>query len=126
MPHLRQHHERKEKEADAATPPPKGCMAVRVGQEGEEQRRFVVPVAYLSHPLFAELLEEAAEEYGFSQRGAIAIPCGVQHFRHVQDVIDRERGSGAVGGLLHHRNHHHQHGQQSHHHFPHLAGCFGA
>ncbi|CAL9089287.1 unnamed protein product [Musa textilis] len=111
MPHLG-HRERKERAATGL--PPEGCMAVRVGQEGEEQRRFVVPVAHLSHPLFAELLEEAKAEYGFSQPGAICIPCGVDHFRHVNDVIDRERGSAAV-----------------HHHHPtlrllHFACCFGA
>ncbi|XP_065004081.1 auxin-responsive protein SAUR32-like [Musa acuminata AAA Group] len=111
MPHMG-HRERKERAA--AGLPPKGCMAVRVGQEGEEQRRVVVPVAHLSHPLFAEFLEEAKAEYGFSQPGAISIPCGVDHFRHVNDVIDRERGSAAV----------------HHHHLPlrllHFACCFGA
>ncbi|RZR79993.1 hypothetical protein BHM03_00005886 [Ensete ventricosum] len=111
MPHLGQ---RERKKRAAAGLPPKGCMAVRVGQEGEEQRRFVVPIAHLSHPLFAELLDEAAAEYGFSQPGAISIPCGVDYFRHVNDVIDRERAGSAV----------------HHHHLPlrllHFAGCFGA
>ncbi|CAL9044788.1 unnamed protein product, partial [Musa banksii] len=84
----------------AAEMPPKGCMAVRVGQEGEEQRRFVVPVAYLDHPLFAELLDTAAQEYGFNQKGPIAIPCGVDHFRHVSDVIHSDQGAAAG----HHRH----------------------
>ncbi|KAJ8513472.1 hypothetical protein OPV22_003906 [Ensete ventricosum] len=111
MRHLGQ---RERKKRAAAGLPPKGCMAVRVGQEGEEQRRFVVPIAHLSHPLFAEFLDEAAAEYGFSQPGAISIPCGVDYFRHVDDVIDRERAGSAV----------------HHHHLPlrllHFAGCFGA
>ncbi|RRT56208.1 hypothetical protein B296_00007510 [Ensete ventricosum] len=107
------HHEKKEK----AGAPPRGCMAVRVGPEGQEQQRLLVPVAHLSHPLFAELLDEAAAEYGFSQAGPIAIPCGIEHFRRVQDAIDHEIGGGAGN---HHHHHHH------HHHLPHFAGCFGA
>ncbi|KAG6518355.1 hypothetical protein ZIOFF_021830 [Zingiber officinale] len=62
MPHLGGGHH--EKEVEEGKPPRKGWMALRVGPEGEEQRRFVVPVACLSHPLFAELLDEAAAEYG--------------------------------------------------------------
>ncbi|KAG6521239.1 hypothetical protein ZIOFF_018349 [Zingiber officinale] len=64
MPHLGGGHH--EKEVEEGKPPRKGWMALRVGPEGEEQRRFVVPVACLSHPLFAELLDEAAAEYGLS------------------------------------------------------------
>jgi hypothetical protein len=52
--------------ADSATMvAPKGCVTVRVGAEGEEQRRFAVPLGHLSHPLFLALLEEAEREYGF-------------------------------------------------------------
>jgi SAUR family protein len=71
---------------------PKGCVTVRVGAEGEEQRRFAVPLGHLSHPLFAALLEEAEREYGFRQQGAIAIPCRVDRFVHVEQLIDRDLG----------------------------------
>ncbi|KAF8687025.1 hypothetical protein HU200_043306 [Digitaria exilis] len=101
--------------------PPKGCMAVRVVGPGggEEEERFVVPVGYLKHPLFVALLKAAEEEYGFEQKGAITIPCGVDHFRRVQ-------------GIIHHKNKNHHHHNISaaaggHHsnHF-HIAGCFRA
>ncbi|KAL8240797.1 hypothetical protein R6Q59_014152 [Mikania micrantha] len=69
---------------------PKGCMAVMVGHEGEEQKRFVIPVIYIYHPLFLELLKEAEEEYGFHHRGPINIPCNVQQFSDVEG-IDQER-----------------------------------
>ncbi|KAI4355288.1 hypothetical protein L6164_004077 [Bauhinia variegata] len=60
---------------------PKGCLAIKVGQ-GEEQQRIVVPVLYLNHPLFAELLKEAEEEYGFEyHQGTITIPCQMEDFR---------------------------------------------
>ncbi|RDX78998.1 Auxin-responsive protein SAUR32, partial [Mucuna pruriens] len=81
---------------------PKGCMAIKVGQ-GEEQQRFVVPVMYINHPLFMQLLKEAEEEYGFDQKGTITIPCHVEEFRNVRGLIDRDKS-------LHHHNH---------------GGCFG-
>ncbi|CAA6673665.1 unnamed protein product [Spirodela intermedia] len=83
---------------------PKGCLAVMVGLEGEEKQRFIVPVEYLSHPLFQRLLKEAEEEYGFDHKGAIAIPCCAVEFRSVQGQIDRETAIAS----------------------PHLVGCFRA
>ncbi|KAJ9130954.1 hypothetical protein P3X46_033918 [Hevea brasiliensis] len=77
---------------------PKGCLAILVGQ-GEEQQRFVIPVIYINHPLFIQLLKEAEEEYGFDQKGPITIPCHVEEFRNVQGMIDREN--------IHHHHHHH-------------------
>ncbi|EPS71803.1 hypothetical protein M569_02965, partial [Genlisea aurea] len=78
---------------------PKGRLAVTVGQ-GAEQQRFVIPVMYFNHPLFVRLLQEAEEEYGFDQKGLINIPCGVDQFRYVSGLIDRETAS--------HHHHHHQ------------------
>ncbi|KAI0530496.1 hypothetical protein KFK09_000040 [Dendrobium nobile] len=75
--------------------PPKGWLAIRVGEEGREQRRFLVPVRYLSHPLFIELLKESEEEYGFQQKGAIRIPCEIEYFLHVKEVIDRDNSCRA-------------------------------
>ncbi|WOL13134.1 hypothetical protein Cni_G21903 [Canna indica] len=93
--------------------PPKGWVAIRVGGEGEEQQRFLVPVGYLNHPLFVALLRVAEEEYGFHHSGAITIPCHVEHFRHVQGIIDRDNSStsssasaAAAAGAGGHRHHH--------------------
>ncbi|GFP93335.1 auxin-induced protein 15a [Phtheirospermum japonicum] len=49
---------------------PKGCVAITVGQ-GAEQQRLVIPVMYVNHPLFMDLLKEAEEEYGFDHNGPI-------------------------------------------------------
>ncbi|KAK8658355.1 hypothetical protein V6N13_036563 [Hibiscus sabdariffa] len=76
---------------------PKGCLAIMVGQ-GEEQQRFVIPVIYINHPLFMQLLKVAEEEYGFDQKGPITIPCHVEEFRNVQGMIDKDH---------HHHHHHH-------------------
>jgi len=105
-------------------------MAVRVvgpaggggREEEEEEERFVVPVGYLKHPLFVALLKAAEEEYGFEQKGAITIPCGVDHFRRVQGIIHHQRqhhNHHGSGGGAHHGHH------SSNHHF-HIAGCFRA
>ncbi|KAL4310392.1 hypothetical protein GQ457_01G050780 [Hibiscus cannabinus] len=102
LPHLlHQHHHHEKKQFRDV---PKGCLAIKVGSEGEEQQRFVVPVMYFNHPLFMQLLKEAEKEYGFDQKGTITIPCNVQEFRNVSGLIDRENS-------LHHHHHH-------------LVGCF--
>ncbi|XP_020214528.1 auxin-responsive protein SAUR32 [Cajanus cajan] len=48
---------------------------VVIAEHGEGPKRFVVPLKFLNNSRFLRLLEEAAEEYGFDQRGALAIPC---------------------------------------------------
>lgn len=82
---------------------PKGCLAVRVGEAGGDQQKFVVPVIWFNHPLFVQLLKQAEDEYGFEQKGTITIPCNVQHFRTI------------IGLIIHH--HHHQNQNQNY-------GCF--
>ncbi|CAN7032067.1 hypothetical protein BRARA_H01119 [Brassica rapa] len=63
---------------------PKGHLVVHVGECGDDTRRVVVPVVYLNHPLFGELLEEKERAYGFDQPGRITIPCRVSDFEKVQ------------------------------------------
>lgn len=84
LPHLHLHMGGEKKDI------PKGCLTVLVGQ-GEEQQRFIVSIMDINHPLFVELLKEAEEEYGFEQKGPIMIPCHVEEFRSVQDLINREK-----------------------------------
>ncbi|XP_019165387.1 PREDICTED: auxin-induced protein 15A [Ipomoea nil] len=57
---------------------PKGHFPVYVG---EAQRRFVVPIAYLKHPLFQELLHWAEQEFGYEHpTGGLTIPCTEHYF----------------------------------------------
>ncbi|KAK4740284.1 hypothetical protein R3W88_003981 [Solanum pinnatisectum] len=57
---------------------PKGHFAVYVG---ETYRRFVVPISYLNHPLFQDLLHWAEEEFGYNHpMGGITIPCSEDYF----------------------------------------------
>lgn len=90
---------------------PKGCLAVKVGQEGEEQQRFIIPVSYFKHPLFVSLLKVAEDEYGFDQQGPITLPCHVAEFRNIRGLIDRDSFFAGTTGARHHGN---------------LVGCFKA
>ncbi|KAL5713494.1 Auxin-responsive protein saur20 [Ranunculus cassubicifolius] len=58
---------------------PKGHIAVYVGES--QKKRFVVPVSYLNHSSFQDLLNQAEEEYGFSHpMGGLTIPCDEDTF----------------------------------------------
>ncbi|XP_015058012.2 auxin-responsive protein SAUR21-like [Solanum pennellii] len=53
---------------------PKGHCAVYVGES--QKKRFVVPISYLSEPLFQDLLTQAEEQFGFNHpMGGLTIPC---------------------------------------------------
>ncbi|XWS62689.1 hypothetical protein CRYUN_Cryun06bG0032600 [Craigia yunnanensis] len=57
----------------------KGHFAVYVGEA--EKKRFVVPISFLKHPSFQNLLSQAEEEYGFNHPlGALMIPCSEEAF----------------------------------------------
>ncbi|XP_020113416.1 auxin-responsive protein SAUR50-like [Ananas comosus] len=46
-------------------------------------KRFVVSLSCLSHPLFLNLLELAADEFGFRHDGALAVPCRPCEFERI-------------------------------------------
>ncbi|KAM0907996.1 hypothetical protein ACQ4PT_015746 [Festuca glaucescens] len=45
--------------------------------------RVVVPVRLLADLCIAELLDMAAQQYGYGQSGVLRIPCDADHFRRV-------------------------------------------
>ncbi|KAB2042951.1 hypothetical protein ERO13_D02G221700v2 [Gossypium hirsutum] len=60
---------------------PKGYFAVYVG---ESQKRFVIPVSFLNHPSFQDLLGKSEEEFGYSHpTGGLTIPCNEDTFLEV-------------------------------------------
>ncbi|KAJ8900249.1 hypothetical protein K2173_024889 [Erythroxylum novogranatense] len=75
---------------------PKGHLAVYVGQKDGDFHRVFVPVIYMNHPLFGQLLREAEEEYGFNQQGGITIPCRFSEFESVKTRIAAVSGSGRL------------------------------
>ncbi|KAF3681929.1 Auxin-responsive protein SAUR20 [Capsicum baccatum] len=58
---------------------PKGHFAVYVGET--QKKRFVIPISFLSEPLFQNLLSEVEEEFGFNHpMGGVTIPCSEDFF----------------------------------------------
>jgi len=53
--------------------------------KGGESKRFVVGLHYLNDPAFMVLLDQAQEEFGFRQKGALAIPCQPQELQKILD-----------------------------------------
>uniref|UniRef100_A0A0E0LFB0 Auxin-responsive protein n=1 Tax=Oryza punctata TaxID=4537 RepID=A0A0E0LFB0_ORYPU len=72
---------------------PKGYFAVYVG---EEARRFVVPTGYLREPAFRDLMERAADEFGFAQAGGLRVPCGEDDFEDLLRRLRRKNGAAAA------------------------------
>ncbi|CAN0906361.1 Auxin-responsive protein SAUR50, partial [Linum grandiflorum] len=65
---------------------PSGYIAVCVGISC---RRFVVRATYLNHPVFSNLLNQAEEEFGFSNQGPLTIPCDESVFEEAIRYISR-------------------------------------
>ncbi|XP_061342080.1 auxin-induced protein 15A-like [Gastrolobium bilobum] len=74
------------KMASAIPDVPKGHLAVYVG---ESHKRFVIPISYLSHPLFRDLLDWAEEEFGFNHpMGGLTIPCTEDYFINLTSSLN--------------------------------------
>ncbi|KMT01086.1 hypothetical protein BVRB_9g223410 [Beta vulgaris subsp. vulgaris] len=59
---------------------PKGHIPVYVGEQADK-RRCVVPLSYLAHPAFLNLLQRTEEEFGFNHpTGALTILCTQETF----------------------------------------------
>ncbi|CAI9297852.1 unnamed protein product [Lactuca saligna] len=67
---------------------------------GEERRRFVVPMSYLTHPLFKMMLEKSSEEFGFSQKNGLVVPCSVNAFQEVVSVVESCNGKCDLSHLV--------------------------
>ncbi|CAN1313778.1 Auxin-responsive protein SAUR20 [Linum perenne] len=68
---------------------PKGFLAVYVGET--QKKRFVVPLSYLSHPSFQDLLSMAEEEFGFDHpMGGLTIPCSEETFTSITSSFGRQ------------------------------------
>ncbi|GJN39277.1 hypothetical protein PR202_gb28384 [Eleusine coracana subsp. coracana] len=76
----------------AAEGVPKGYFAVYVG---EESRRFVVPTGYLQEPAFRDLMERAADEFGFAQAAGLRVPCAEDDFEDLLRRLHRKNNAAA-------------------------------
>jgi SAUR family protein len=72
---------------------PKGYFAVYAG---EASRRFVVPTRYLQEPAFRDLMERAADEFGFAQAGGLRVPCAEEDFEDLVRRLQRKNKRASV------------------------------
>lgn len=94
----------------------KGWLAIEVGLQEEDGRleRFEVPISYLYHPLFKNLLDKAQEIYGYHANGPLRLPCSVDDFLQLRWRIERESSDQHHNNNKQNHNHHHR---QHHHHY---------
>ncbi|KAI4299918.1 hypothetical protein L6164_033338 [Bauhinia variegata] len=72
--------------ASATGDVPKGHFAVYVG---ENHKRFVIPISYLNHSSFRDLLDWAEEEFGFNHpMGGLTIPCTEDYFSSLTSSLN--------------------------------------
>jgi len=74
----------KKVEAEDRLRTPKGYFVVYVGPE---MTRFVVPTYFLKNPLFQELLQNAADEFGFDSQEKIVLPCDEISFHQLTSTL---------------------------------------
>ncbi|KAL0365610.1 UNVERIFIED_CONTAM: Auxin-responsive protein SAUR19 [Sesamum angustifolium] len=85
---LRRSLSRERRSASSGVDVPKGHLAVYVGES--ERKRFVIPLSYLNHSLFQDLLFQAEEEFGFVHpMGGITIPCSEDSFIDLTSRLGR-------------------------------------
>ncbi|GLJ40970.1 hypothetical protein SUGI_0847990 [Cryptomeria japonica] len=61
-----------------------GHVAVYAAKEERKRRRFVIPLDYLKHPVFKDLLRMAEEEFGFDYHtGLLTLPCDPLQFEEI-------------------------------------------
>lgn len=76
---------------------PEGHVPVYVG---EEMKLFVINAELLNHPVFVNLLNRAAQEYGYQHEGVLRIPCKVTVFERVLEVLRRNGDSSVLHDIL--------------------------
>lgn len=64
---------------------PRGCLPVYVGSDGH---LFIIDIHYLKHPLFEELLELSAQEFGYAEKGGIRVACNVDFFEYLMRLLN--------------------------------------
>ncbi|KAL6180433.1 hypothetical protein ACLB2K_047096 [Fragaria x ananassa] len=66
---------------------PSGFLAVYVGPV---RRRFVIPARFVNLPVFVDLLEKTAEEFGFETTGGLVLPCEVSFFKEILRFLEKD------------------------------------
>ncbi|KAK0583395.1 hypothetical protein LWI29_036479 [Acer saccharum] len=72
-----------------------------------DQRRFVLPISYLSNQIFQELLWMSEEEFGLPSNGPITLPCDAVFMEYavslIQGCVDRHLQEALVVSIANSR-----------------------
>ncbi|KAK8629231.1 hypothetical protein V6N13_078082 [Hibiscus sabdariffa] len=79
---------------------PLGHFPVYVGLDQTAARRFIVSAEMLRQPIFVELLNRSAQEYGYQQRGALRIPVNVVVFERLLESLRQGRQPSSLDELV--------------------------
>ncbi|GFY94524.1 hypothetical protein Acr_09g0009700 [Actinidia rufa] len=65
-----------------------------------DERHFMIPLVYLKHDIFRELLKMAEEEYGLPRHGPITLPCDADFMEYAFSLIRRHADKDLQKELL--------------------------
>ncbi|CAN4126896.1 unnamed protein product [Withania somnifera] len=65
-----------------------------------DQKRFVVPLAYLQHEVIRQLLHMSEEEFGLPSDGSITLPCVALFMNYIISLIERGVAADLQNALL--------------------------
>ncbi|OIT03417.1 PREDICTED: auxin-responsive protein SAUR68-like [Nicotiana attenuata] len=65
-----------------------------------DQKRFVVPLAYLQHEVIRQLLRMSEEEFGIPSDGPITLPCDALFMNYIISLIRRGVSADLQKALL--------------------------
>ncbi|KAK9289735.1 hypothetical protein L1049_007894 [Liquidambar formosana] len=65
-----------------------------------DQRRFVLPLAYLDNDIFKELFQMAEDEFGLPSNGPITLPCDAVFMEYVVSLIQQHVAKDLEKALL--------------------------
>ncbi|KAK4369760.1 hypothetical protein RND71_009235 [Anisodus tanguticus] len=65
-----------------------------------DQKRFVVPLAYLQHEVIRQLLDMSEEEFGLPSDGPITLPCDAVFMNYIISLISRGVAADLQNALL--------------------------
>ncbi|KAA0063814.1 hypothetical protein IC582_018869 [Cucumis melo] len=69
--------------------------------DGDERKRFVINLEFLSNPEFLRLLELAKEEYGFQQKGALTVPCRPEELQKIVEERRKQKSGEWIASSVH-------------------------
>ncbi|KAI9182368.1 hypothetical protein LWI28_024658 [Acer negundo] len=69
-----------------------------------DQKRFVLPISYLSNQMFREILRMSEEEFGLPGNGPITLPCDAVFIEYavslIQGCVDRHLQEALVMSIV--------------------------